>query len=120
MDKLKPLILKDIAEDIEMHESSVSRITTNKYVSTPHGVFELKFFFNSALSSDDGDSVGSESVKALIKKMIGKEDPKNPLADEKLCELLKQEIGVDIARRTVAKYRTALNIPSSSKRKQRF
>lgn len=79
VDKLKPLILKDIAEDIEMHESSVSRITTNKYVSTPHGVFELKFFFNSALSSDDGDSVGSESVKALIKKMIGKEDPKNPL-----------------------------------------
>lgn len=120
VDKLKPLILKDIAEDIEMHESSVSRITTNKYVSTPHGVFELKFFFNSALSSDDGDAVGSESVKALIKKMIGKEDPKNPLADEKLCELLKQEIGVDIARRTVAKYRTALNIPSSSKRKQRF
>ncbi len=120
VDKLKPLILKDIAEDIEMHESSVSRITTNKYVSTPHGVFELKFFFNSALSSDNGDSVGSESVKALIKKMIGKEDPKNPLADEKLCELLKQEIGVDIARRTVAKYRTALNIPSSSKRKQRF
>lgn len=120
VDKLKPLILKDIAEDIEMHESSVSRITTNKYVSTPHGVFELKFFFNSSLSSDDGDSVGSESVKALIKKMISKEDPKNPLADEKLCELLKQEIGVDIARRTVAKYRTALNIPSSSKRKQRF
>lgn len=120
VDKLRPLILKDIAEDIEMHESSVSRITTNKYVSTPHGVFELKFFFNSALSSDDGDAVGSESVKALIKKMIGKEDPKNPLADEKLCELLKQEIGVDIARRTVAKYRTALNIPSSSKRKLRF
>lgn len=120
VDKLKPLILKDIAEDIDMHESSVSRITTNKYVSTPHGVFELKFFFNSALNSDDGDSVGSESVKALIKKMISKEDPKNPLADEKLCELLKQEIGVDIARRTVAKYRTALNIPSSSKRKQRF
>lgn len=120
VDKLKPLILKDIAEDIDMHESSVSRITTNKYVSTPHGVFELKFFFNSALSSDEGDSVGSESVKALIKKMISKEDPKNPLADEKLCELLKQEIGVDIARRTVAKYRTALNIQSSSKRKQRF
>ncbi len=120
VDKLKPLILKDIAEDIEMHESSVSRITTNKYVSTPHGLFELKFFFNSALGSDDGDQVGSESVKALIKKLISKEDPKNPLADEKLCELLKQEIGVDIARRTVAKYRTALNIPSSSKRKQRF
>lgn len=120
VDKLKPLILKDIAEDIDMHESSVSRITTNKYVATPHGVFELKFFFNSALSSDDGDQVGSESVKALIKKMISKEDPQNPLADEKLCELLKQEIGVDIARRTVAKYRTALNIPSSSKRKQRF
>ncbi len=118
--KLKPLILKDISEDIEMHESSVSRITTNKYASTPYGMFELKFFFNSALSSNDGDQVGSESVKALIKQLISKENPKAPLADEKLCELLKAELGVAIARRTVAKYRTALNIPSSSRRKEHF
>ncbi len=118
--KLKPLILKDISEDIEMHESSVSRITTNKYVATPHGTFELKFFFNSALESDDGNQVGSESVKALIKQMISKEDPKAPLADEKLCDLLKDELGVAIARRTVAKYRTALGIASSSKRKEHF
>ncbi len=118
--KLKPLILKDVSEDIEMHESSVSRITTNKYVSTSYGIFELKFFFNSALGSDDGSQVGSESVKALIKQMISKEDPKNPLADEKICDLLKDEIGINIARRTVAKYRTALGIGSSSKRKEHF
>lgn len=115
--KLKPLILKDIADDISMHESTVSRITSNKYVATPHGVFELKFFFNSALSLDDGSEVGSESVKALIKKLIGEEDPKAPLSDERLGEILKDTLKVNIARRTVAKYRTALNIPSSSKRK---
>ena len=118
--KLKPLILKDISEDIEMHESSVSRITTSKYAATPHGMFELKFFFNSALDSEDGNQVGSESVKALIKQMIAKEDPKAPLSDEKLCDLLKEELGVSIARRTVAKYRTALNIASSSHRKEHF
>lgn len=118
--KLKPLILKDIADDIGMHESTVSRITTNKYVATPHGVFELKFFFNSALSLDDGSEVGSESVKALIKKLIGEEDSKNPLSDERLGEILKDTLKVNIARRTVAKYRTALNIPSSSKRREIF
>lgn len=118
--KLHPLILKDIAEDISMHESTVSRITTNKYVATPHGTFELKFFFNSALGLDDGSQVGSESVKALLKKCIGEEDPKNPLSDERLCELLKEHLGVNIARRTVAKYRTALDIPSSSRRKTHF
>ena len=80
--KFKPLILKDIADDINMHESTVSRITTNKYVATPFGVYELKFFFNSALELDDGSQVGSESVKALIKKCISEEDPKNPLSDE--------------------------------------
>ena len=118
--KLKPLILKDIAEDIEMHESTVSRITSNKYVATPHGVFELKFFFNSALALDDGSEVGSESVKALIKKMISEEDPKSPLSDERLGDILKDTLKVNIARRTVAKYRTALNIPSSSKRREIF
>lgn len=117
---LKPLILKDVAEDIGMHESTVSRITTSKYVATPHGIFELKFFFNSALGLDDGSQVGSESVKALIKKMIAEENPKKPLSDEKIADMLKDKLQVNIARRTVAKYRSALSIASSSKRKQVF
>ncbi len=118
--QLAPLILKDIADDITMHESTVSRITTNKYVATPHGTFELKFFFNSALELDDGSQVGSESVKALIKKFIGEEDSKNPLSDERIGEMLKEHLKVNIARRTVAKYRTAMDIASSSKRKEHF
>ena len=118
--RLKPLILKDVADDIEMHESTVSRITTSKYVATPHGIFELKFFFNSALGLDDGSQVGSESVKATIKRLVSEEDPKKPLSDEKIVDILKQELQVNIARRTVAKYRSALGIPSSSKRKQVF
>ncbi|KAF1077811.1 RNA polymerase factor sigma-54 [Halodesulfovibrio sp. MK-HDV] len=117
---LKPLILKDIADDIGMHESTVSRITTSKYISTPHGIFELKFFFNSAIGLDDGSQVGSESVKALIKKLISEENTKKPLSDEKIGEILKEKLQVNIARRTVAKYRTAMNIPSSSKRKVVF
>lgn len=118
--KLKPLILKDIAEDIEMHESTVSRITANKFIATPHGTFELKFFFNSALALDDGSHVGSESVRLLIKNLIAAEDPKEPLSDERLGEILKEKLKVNIARRTVAKYRTAMGIESSSKRKQLF
>ena len=118
--KLKPLILKEVAEDIEMHESTVSRITTSKYVSTPHGIFELKFFFNSALDLNDGSQVGSESVKALIKQMIAAEDPKKPLSDERIGEILQERLEVNIARRTVAKYRSAMGIASSSKRKQYF
>ena len=117
---LKPLILKDVAEDIEMHESTVSRITTSKYVATPHGIYELKFFFNSALDLDDGSQVGSESVKALIKQLIGEENDKHPLSDERIAEILKEKLQVNIARRTVAKYRTALGIASSSKRKEVF
>lgn len=118
--QLKPLILKDIADDISMHESTVSRITSNKYAATPYGIFELKFFFNSALSLEDGSEVGSESVKASIKKYIAAEDPKDPLSDERIGELLKEDLKVNIARRTVAKYRTALDIPSSSKRRAFF
>ncbi len=118
--RLKPLILKEVAEDINMHESTVSRITTNKYVSTPHGIFELKFFFNSALSMDGGGHMGSESVKAAIKQMISREDPQKPLSDEAISSLLKERLDVNIARRTVAKYRIALNIPSSSQRKKFF
>ncbi|MDR2076678.1 MAG: RNA polymerase factor sigma-54 [Desulfovibrio sp.] len=117
---LKPLILKDIADDISMHESTVSRITSNKYAATPHGIFEMKFFFNSSLSLADGSEVGSESVKAQMKKYIAEEDPKEPLSDERIGEMLKDDLKVNIARRTVAKYRTVLNIPSSSKRRAFF
>ncbi len=118
--RLKPLILKDIADDIGMHESTVSRITTSKYMATPHGIFELKFFFNSGLGMDDGTQVGSESVKAAIKGLIAEEDPKQPLSDDRIAVLLKERLQVNIARRTVAKYRIALQIDSSSKRKEVF
>ncbi len=117
---LKPLILKTVADDISMHESTISRITTNKFLATPHGMYEIKFFFNSALSLGDGTEVGSESIKAAMKKYIAAENPKAPLSDDRLCELLKNELGVQMARRTVAKYRTGLNIPSSAKRKVQF
>jgi RNA polymerase sigma-54 factor len=117
---LQPLILRDVAEDISMHESTVSRITTNKYMATPHGIFELKFFFNSALEGEDGNQIGSESVKAAIRSIVSDENPKRPLSDEKIASMLKDELQVFIARRTVAKYRSALDIPSSSKRKQIF
>jgi RNA polymerase sigma-54 factor len=116
--QLRPLILKEIAEDVGMHESTISRVTSNKYVATPYGVYELKFFFNSSLALSDGNEVGSESVKVTIKKYIGDEDPKAPLSDEKIVEMLQDAFKVNIARRTVAKYRTALGIASSTKRKE--
>jgi len=115
---LKPMILKDVAADIGMHESTISRVTTNKYVHTPVGIFELKYFFNSSISSaDGGDSLASEAVKEKIKQMVSKEDQKNPLSDQKIVELLRNE-NIDIARRTVAKYRDMLGILSSGKRKK--
>lgn len=116
--ELKPMILKDIANDIGMHESTISRVTTNKFVHTPVGIYELKYFFNSSISaSDGGDSLASEAVKEKIKQLVVKEDPKNPLSDQKIVELLSKE-NIDIARRTVAKYRDMLGILSSSKRKK--
>ena len=116
--KLRPLVLKDIAEDIGRSESSISRITTNKYVGTTHGIFELKYFFNSALSSSDGSQVGSESVKARIKAFIDEEDPARPLSDEEISLRIRQSLGINIARRTVAKYREELGLPSSSRRRR--
>lgn len=116
---IKPMILRDIANDIGMHESTVSRVTTNKYVHTPRGIFELKYFFNSGISMTDGDALASESVKMKIKELVGGEDPKNPLSDQKIVELLKKD-GIKIARRTVAKYRDLLKILPSSKRKKYF
>lgn len=117
---LKPMVLKDIASDVGMHESTISRVTTNKYVHTPVGTFELKYFFNSSIASSDGaDALASSAVKEKIKLMIAKEDPKKPLSDQQIVELLKRD-NVDIARRTVAKYREMLNILPSSKRKRLF
>lgn len=116
---LKPLILRDVAEDIGMHESTVSRVTTSKYVHTPQGIFELKFFFNSGISRTNGEDLASQAVKSKIKELVDAEDPKRPHSDQKIVELLKKG-GIDIARRTVAKYREQLGILSSSKRKQVF
>ncbi|MGZ3779341.1 MAG: RNA polymerase factor sigma-54 [Pseudobdellovibrionaceae bacterium] len=116
---LKPMVLRDIANDIGMHESTVSRVTTAKYVHTPQGIYELKYFFNSGINSSDGDALASESVKIKIKDLVSKEDPKNPLSDQKIVDLLKTE-GIQIARRTVAKYRDVLKILPSSQRKKYF
>ena len=116
---LKPLILKDVAEDVGMHESTISRVTTNKYVHTPQGIYELKYFFNSSINKVSGDAIASESVRNHIEKLIGGENPKAPLSDQQIVEALKAS-DIDIARRTVAKYREILKIPSSSRRKQIF
>jgi RNA polymerase sigma-54 factor len=119
VEHLKPMILKDIAEDISMHESTISRVTNNKYVHTPRGVFELKYFFNSSVTRADGQDVASESVKRMIADMIKQEDARRPLSDQRIVELLEEK-GIQLARRTVAKYREQLNILPSSKRKKFF
>ena len=116
---LRPLVLRDVADDIGMHESTISRVTTNKYMQTPQGLFELKYFFNSGLSTSEGDFVASESVKNRIKEIIEKEDPKKPFSDQKIAEMLSGQT-VNIARRTVTKYRELLRIGSSSERKRHF
>jgi len=116
---LKPLVLKDVADDIGMHESTVSRVTTNKYVYTPQGVFELKFFFHSGLESFDGDAMSSVSVKDIIRKAVAVEDSRKPLTDQQLMMILEAK-GVKIARRTIAKYRQELRIAPASRRKRLF
>jgi RNA polymerase sigma-54 factor len=116
---LKPLVLKDVADDIGMHESTVSRVTTNKYVYTPQGVFELKFFFHSGLESLDGDAMSSVSVKDIIRKAVAAEDARKPLTDQQLMMILEAK-GVKIARRTIAKYRQELHIYPASRRKRLF
>jgi RNA polymerase sigma-54 factor len=119
VEHLKPLVLRDVAEDIGMHESTISRVTTHKYVHTPRGVFELKYFFNSSITNLGGDDLASEAVKAKIRDIIAQEDPKKPFSDSKIVEMLLKD-DVDIARRTVAKYREMMGILSSAKRKQMF
>lgn len=115
---MKPMVLRDVAEEIGMHESTISRVTTNKYMHTPRGVFEFKYFFSSHLSSASGEDRSSTSVRAKIRKLIGAENSTKPLSDSKITNLLAEE-GIAVARRTVAKYREAMNIPSSSDRRNR-
>ena len=113
---IKPLVLRDVAEEVELHESTVSRVTTNKYMLTPRGLFELKYFFSSHVGTTSGGEASSTAIRAMIKKLVSNENPRKPLSDNAIAEMLKKE-GIEVARRTVAKYRESLHIPSSSERK---
>ena len=113
---MKPLVLRDVAEEVELHESTVSRVTTNKYMLTPRGLFELKYFFSSHVGTTSGGEASSTAIRAMIKKLVSNENPRKPLSDNAIAEMLKKE-GIEVARRTVAKYRESLHIPSSSERK---
>jgi len=119
IDHLKPMILRDVAEAVQLHESTVSRVTTNKYVHTPQGIFELKFFFNSSIHRKSEDDIASRSVKNQIKQLIAGEDAQHPLSDQAIVKRLEKD-GIVIARRTVAKYREMLGILPSSRRKRFF
>ena len=119
IDFLRPLVLRDVADDIQMHESTVSRVVSNKYMHTPRGLFLMKYFFHSGIDSDTGEDISSLTVKKKIQGYIEAEDPRKPLSDSKIMKILNDE-GINIARRTVAKYRDELNIPSSTDRKQIF
>lgn len=119
IERLRPMVLRDVAEDIGMHESTVSRVVSNKYIHTPRGVLPMKYFFHSGIDREYGEEISSLTVKKRIQETIEGEDPKNPLSDSELMRMLNRE-GIQIARRTVAKYRDELNIPSSTDRKQIF
>jgi RNA polymerase sigma-54 factor len=116
---LKPLVLRDVADDVEMHESTISRVVTNKYMHSHRGIFEMKYFFGSSVQRTTGESVASKSVKEEIKNLVADEDPKKPYSDFEIVDLLKAK-GIDIARRTVAKYRDMMGVLPSSKRKKYF
>ena len=119
IEHLRPMVLRDVAEDIGMHESTVSRVVSNKYIHTQRGLFPMKFFFHSGIDREYGDNISSLTVKRKIEQLIQAEDPKRPLSDSELMRILNRE-GIQIARRTVAKYRDELSIPSSTDRKQIF
>lgn len=114
---MKPLVLRDIAQEVDMHESTISRVTTQKYMHTPRGTFELKYFFSSHVSTSSGGEASSTAIRAMIKKLVAAEDPRKPLSDNKITDLL-QDSGIEVARRTIAKYRESLNIPPSNERKR--
>ena len=113
---MRPMVLRDVAEAIEMHESTVSRVTTNKFMHTPRGVFEFRFFFSSHVAGEEGDQ-SSTAVRAKIRKLVAGESPEKPLSDNQIARLLSDD-GIKVARRTVAKYREAMKIPSSNDRKR--
>jgi len=114
---MKPMVLHDIAEAVGMHESTISRVTTQKYMHTPRGIFELKYFFSSHVSTSDGGAASSTAIRALIKKLVSAENPAKPLSDNKIAQLLDEQ-GINVARRTIAKYREAMSIPPSNERKR--
>lgn len=114
---MKPMVLHDIAEEVSMHESTISRVTNKKYLHSPRGIFELKYFFSSHVKSDEGDEYSSTAIHALIKKLVAAEEARKPLSDSKIASLLAEQ-GINVARRTIAKYREALNIPPSNQRKR--
>ena len=119
IEHLRPLVLRDVASDIGMHESTVSRVVNNKYMHTPQGVFEMKYFFHSGISSAYGESVSSVTIKQRIRKIVDEENPDKPLSDSRIVSLLRDD-GLMLARRTIAKYREELKIPTSSQRKVMF
>jgi RNA polymerase sigma-54 factor len=117
--RLRPLVLQEVADDVGVHMSTVSRVTTNKYVHTPHGTFELKYFFSAGVRQQSGGDMASEAIRNKIKLIVAAENPKKPLSDQAIANALKKE-GIRIARRTVAKYREQLGILPSSRRKMMF
>jgi RNA polymerase sigma-54 factor len=113
---MRPLVLREIADELGLHESTVSRVTTRKYMLTPRGVYELKYFFGSHVATDNGGACSATAIRALIKQMIAEENPKKPFSDNQLTEVLSKQ-GIVVARRTIAKYRESLNIPAANQRK---
>lgn len=114
---MKPMVLRDIAEELELHESTISRVTTQKFMHTPNGIYEFKYFFSSHVSTEGGGECSSTAIRAIIKELIGNEDPAKPLSDSKIADFLNEK-GINVARRTIAKYREAMFIASSSQRKR--
>jgi RNA polymerase sigma-54 factor len=114
---MHPLVLREVAEEVGMHESTISRVTTRKYIHTPRGTFELKHFFSSGVSTEDGGSASATAIQAMLRKLVDAEDPRKPLSDQAIAEELHRK-GIQVARRTVAKYREAMRIPSSSERQR--
>jgi len=114
---MRPMVLADIAQQVDMHESTISRVTTQKYLHSPRGIFELKYFFSSHVSTEGGGEASSTAIRALVKKLVAAENPAKPLSDSKLTAMLSEQ-GIMVARRTVAKYRESLSIPPSNQRKQ--
>ena len=114
---MKPMVLRDIADELEMHESTISRVTTQKYMHTPRGIYEFKYFFSSHVGTADGGECSATAIRAIIKKLVAAETPNKPLSDSKIASLLADQ-GIKVARRTIAKYREAMAIPPSNERKR--